>query len=258
MNPPAYVKENVVADQLPPAYRPHVPAYEDELPPPPSAAWSSYDVVVVPDGDRVCPFVGCTGKCSSPFECGLGRQFDDSLVVMYLKSTACSVSWRDLIECDGAMHGRIVSEAQQWERAAQDQAEKGVVIHHVSSTDTLQGIAIKYSVSAAVIKKFNRMSTTDIFAYRFIRVPTSASSRQLWSPSPGPRALSIIARLSIIRTLQKLIGVDVDEARVLLEIRNYDVDQAVKEHAAWGEAETSLRKGGAKTLQEFMYLQASK
>jgi len=67
----------------------------------------------------------------------------------------------------------------------------------------------------------------------------------------------------MIQRLQQLADASFEEARVLLDLNEWDMDAAVAEQEAWNEEETKLRGGVAKpkapatTLQEFLYIQAS-
>lgn len=131
-----------------------------------------------------------------------------------------------------------------------------------------------YGTTVAAIRKENKMISSEVMSYRTLRIPSANEvGGQMWSPSPGPRALATIVKTAMIELLQKKTRVTFDEARVLLDLNDNNIEAAMAENEAWmkeeerlrGNAPTGKKTKGAKstspgpaTLQEFLYLQANK
>eukprot|EP00038_Savillea_parva_P026840 m.56440 g.56440 ORF g.56440 m.56440 type:complete len:358 (-) comp7677_c1_seq1:349-1422(-) len=240
---------------LSPITPPHMPMYTlpGELPTPNFHQDPRHSIIIVTAEDngkkKGCPFSGCDG-CKDSLTCGYRRQYDGSLLINYLRSTK-GLARPDLLVPDTAKHATLVTEAQQWDRDSSN-GVAGAVIHKVLSSDTLQGLAIKYGTTTAAIRRENNMMGTDLISYRTLRIPTDQQGGQVWTASPGPRALAVMAHVALIEAVQKGAAsknqkVSFEEARVLLDLNDNDVDAAVAENASWLETESALRGNGRST-----------
>jgi len=214
-----------------------------------------------------CPFSGCDG-CADPLLCGMRRQYDGSLLLTYLRGQPDGLARADLVAAEHERHALLVAEAQRWDRET-EQGKDGMVVHKVLGTDTLQGIAVMYGSTTAAIKRENRMMSADVISYRTLRIPSASAAGQLWTPSPGPRALAAIALHAMVTKLQRAAGMSFEEARVVLDLCDNHIDKALAESKAWDEAEAKLRSHPGndisgtgipqpRTLKEFLAKQASR
>ena len=66
----------------------------------------------------------------------------------------------------------------------------------------------------------------------------------------------------MVKRLTQITDATFEEARVLLDINEWDIESAVAEQEAWNEQEDKLRgkprDPPAATLKEFLYIQASR
>jgi hypothetical protein len=81
--------------------------------------------------------------CKDPLVCGYRKQFESSLLIAHLRATERGLLRSDLLSGDPSAHAEAVTAAQRWERESQEGSTDGMVVHQVTSSDTLQGIAIK-------------------------------------------------------------------------------------------------------------------
>jgi hypothetical protein len=102
--------------------------------------------------------------------------------------------------------------------------DENFVWHTVKSTDTFQGICLKYKVSATVLRRLNRFSGTNLgLAPNPLRIPLSlkSSSNPYKEQSEDPCPIR-----AIIRACPELTQ---KEAKCYLELHDGDITMAIKD-----------------------------
>eukprot|EP00035_Acanthoeca_spectabilis_P014357 m.273544 g.273544 ORF g.273544 m.273544 type:complete len:1823 (+) comp16120_c0_seq1:228-5696(+) len=187
-----------------------------------------------------CPFSGCPG-CKDPIVCAYNSQYNSSMLVTYLRATEFGLLRDDLltVEQSKSKYDTLMEEATKWvqSRRAESDGSGPVVVHSVTSLDTLQGLAVKYETTTSAIRKRNKMTTNDVISYATLIIPTTSATAQEWTPSPEPHALSVLVRIAFINHFLTVARTSFDEARVLLDLNNFDVEAALSEHKAWAATE---------------------
>jgi len=109
--------------------------------------------------------------------------------------------------------------------------EQGYFKHHVQTTDTLQGISLRYGIPVDDIKRVNKLfNASSLISRRFIYVKTSKDVTSL--PPPIETSEEQRKRQMVSKFLN--IGMDSskEEARAYLESNNWDLTAALKEYDA--------------------------
>lgn len=127
------------------------------------------------------------------------------------------------------------------ERELRDQ---GYFKHHVQTTDTLQGISLRYGIPVDDIKKINKLfNASSLISRRFIYVKTSKDITSLPPPietSEEQRKRQMVSKfVSIGKDSSK------EEARAYLESNNWDLAAALKEYDGdrnWEKTHGSMRR----------------
>jgi hypothetical protein len=108
-----------------------------------------------------------------------------------------------------------------------------VIKHAVARTDTLAGLALKYSTSVEAIKRANNMFSDSMSHLDFVMIPLKAGAK----PPPKQNEFKYDATVRFIRAT----GCPQDEAKFYLEGHDYDVDKALAEYKAdvrWERTQT--------------------
>jgi len=110
----------------------------------------------------------------------------------------------------------------------QPQTSGEPVMHMVMSTDTIQGLALKYGTTAEEIKRVNKLRSDDIITRAWLmiaanRMPDLAAEMDLEAME------KMLARKLINRLRQSFGGLSEEEAEYYLELTNFDFEAARKE-----------------------------
>ena len=97
--------------------------------------------------------------------------------------------------------------------------------HIVSSTDTLNGLCLRYSVTATEIRRTNMFSGSNIQGFRKLRIPLNELNKNVYVPQETKEQQAL-------HQFKMETKEDVVEAKLYLEEANYDVALALQ---AWRE-----------------------
>eukprot|EP01106_Pelomyxa_sp_JSP_P003310 TRINITY_DN1498_c0_g1_i8.p1 TRINITY_DN1498_c0_g1~~TRINITY_DN1498_c0_g1_i8.p1 ORF type:complete len:302 (-),score=77.12 TRINITY_DN1498_c0_g1_i8:146-1051(-) len=110
------------------------------------------------------------------------------------------------------------------------------IVHHVADADTLEGLAIRYNVSAGAIQRVNRLPTREVFHLKTLLVPLPSSVATPASPSIQATAVDNTAALR--KRFMVEFGCTNEEAKYHLEMTHYNYEAAAREYQsdkAWEE-----------------------
>ncbi|CAG8575321.1 7881_t:CDS:2 [Ambispora leptoticha] len=112
-----------------------------------------------------------------------------------------------------------------------DEKSEYGVIHYVRKEDTLPGLAFKYGVDIADIRKANRLFDNNVFARASLIIPNYFGPSLSEKQSKGDELKSLIKRFQL-----RSKCVDPAEAKYYMEQSNYDIDsatQAYRDDVLW-------------------------
>ncbi|KAH3744930.1 hypothetical protein Pelo_13656 [Pelomyxa schiedti] len=103
------------------------------------------------------------------------------------------------------------------------------IAHTVLPSDTLEGLAVRYSVTAGAIQRANRLPNRDIFHLKTLMIPRNGNG-----PVPPPRAPVLIEdpRIAQRKRFMLQFAVTQQEATYYLEMTEYNFDKAAEEFKA--------------------------
>jgi hypothetical protein len=95
-----------------------------------------------------------------------------------------------------------------------------IVEHVILPTDTLQGICLRYRVTAVTLRQYNNFSGTSFRSRKYLRIPVE----------PGlPINVQISSQDILIQRFKNETGESEKEARYYLEERNWNLNEALAE-----------------------------
>ena len=100
----------------------------------------------------------------------------------------------------------------------------GLVEHTVMPSDTLQGICLRYRVSATEVRRVNYFSGNSIQFKKTLYIPVSTEH------SPGPVAQPHDSKEVLVQKFRNATGESIPESRIYLEEHHWDLKLAV---VAW-------------------------
>eukprot|EP01114_Cavostelium_apophysatum_P019194 TRINITY_DN6117_c0_g1_i1.p1 TRINITY_DN6117_c0_g1~~TRINITY_DN6117_c0_g1_i1.p1 ORF type:complete len:319 (+),score=70.01 TRINITY_DN6117_c0_g1_i1:106-1062(+) len=134
------------------------------------------------------------------------------------------------------------------------------LLHRLEKKDTLQGLALKYGVEIADLKRVNKLwRNDDMFARKELIIPTSMETylkRQPAVPTNNAKSLPASNRFGQKRAAEeKFVGItqcDLDVARHYLELKKYDFTKALEfyfaEKDGQGITSIGLQNGDARPV----------
>eukprot|EP00698_Gefionella_okellyi_P008548 TRINITY_DN2123_c0_g1_i1.p1 TRINITY_DN2123_c0_g1~~TRINITY_DN2123_c0_g1_i1.p1 ORF type:complete len:286 (-),score=51.52 TRINITY_DN2123_c0_g1_i1:709-1566(-) len=122
----------------------------------------------------------------------------------------------------------------------------GFVLHTVTDTDTLVGLALKYHVSTQDIRSHNKLFGDNVFSRKKLIMPTKVAParviEELAQASANARA-GIVSpqervrkQLTLIESFRITMGCTEQEAKYYMQVSNYSMDKAcrlLKEDRDW-------------------------
>jgi len=118
-------------------------------------------------------------------------------------------------------------------------------VHDVKPTDTLEGVAIRYGVTAGAIQRANRLATRDVYHLKNLLI-----LKTLGSTVPPPvQAAAILGddpKLAMRKRFCAINNTTMQEAAYYLDLTNYDFDAAVSEFKDDAQWEQNNPKGDKK------------
>lgn len=94
-------------------------------------------------------------------------------------------------------------------------------VHHVSISDTLAGISIRYKIPKEVIRKVNKMQTDQVIEKKILYIPKVPG---VDCPSPNP----VNTRSLVLSSFMKATNCDKAEASYYLDTADWDEQAAIK------------------------------
>ena len=120
-----------------------------------------------------------------------------------------------------------------------------VIIHHVKDGDSLMNLSLNYGVSSAVIRKFNGLTSDDIYYLKEISIPNPKKS--MYPPPPEEEEKQ---RIATLRQAFKNRTGETNEKTIteFLTKSNFNYNHAVDEYEA-GKANIEKRKKAILSLK---------
>eukprot|EP01129_Flabellula_baltica_P011113 TRINITY_DN4796_c0_g1_i2.p1 TRINITY_DN4796_c0_g1~~TRINITY_DN4796_c0_g1_i2.p1 ORF type:complete len:248 (-),score=58.23 TRINITY_DN4796_c0_g1_i2:49-792(-) len=122
--------------------------------------------------------------------------------------------------------------------------ESGMIIHYVTKSDTLQGLALKYRVSVAKIKKANKLYNPNmLFTREFIHIPISVEQLdEIIEMQNMKREEELYQHETMNTQFQAETGVDQITAAYYLNTYSYKYDAAIAGFQLDQENQTALSR----------------
>lgn len=113
---------------------------------------------------------------------------------------------------------------------ADNEPKDGLIVHTLLSTDTLDGLCLKYDISKAELLKANRgLSAASFPAYRKILVPVG-DAEVIMTDMLSPDQKRKLEEEKLRARFSRQFKVSSEEAAVYLGAQGYDYDLAVKDY----------------------------
>jgi len=123
---------------------------------------------------------------------------------------------------------------------------EGCIRHTIKTTDTLQGVALRYNTTVAVLKQLNKLFTdNDLFKLKTLLIPVTPNPAYARSLHPAA-SLDSFTRAWHVTKLAVGKGVCHEEALFYLSDNGWDLASATASLQAdieWAEAELAKQKG---------------
>lgn len=184
------------------------------------------------------------------------RQLMGSNVALYLQRCAPispdtgrkACSFNDaMVSITGDDYAKLESEAEAWVRqfrttGADGEGEGstkvnvpvGTQLHLISANDTIQGLAIRYDTTVAKIRLLNGLpGQRSIYERRELLVPATGSTENSNAvstfPNPTVEEFRELAQYYLAADFANTHKVPVEEARIYLDMNDYDIAKATME-----------------------------
>jgi len=128
--------------------------------------------------------------------------------------------------------------------------EGGYIQHYVKTTDTLQGLALKYNSTVDRIKKANAIFHSTHIHQKYIYIPSSDSKIEL-SPQFTQKTAKPPSKNKLAKKLMIAVGCEREEALYYVDIANSDYNLALEkfhEDEKWAKSVKKL--GTVKGMKE--------
>lgn len=173
---------------------------------------------------------------------GRARQLEGSNVVLYLRN--CPEASGDLggmCNISEEAYEKLAEVAESWianfaQRGAYGSSEKKLpsdtILHLVTPSDTIQGLAIKYDTTVARLRQLNSLPQgRDLFERKEFIVPVGGGSGSgvRYTPNPSFTEFRRLARQVATGEFQRRVKCTEDEARCYLEFNDFCISKAESE-----------------------------
>lgn len=153
---------------------------------------------------------------------------------------------------------KLVEQSVEWQNAFIKGAKEqdGKQVHYVVSTDTIQGIALKYGTSTQTIKQINQLGMNgNIFEKKWLYLP-DAAGRSGPAPLMEPPTLAEfqeLAQILIRREFMNLTVCSQEESQCYVDLNDFVIEKAINEYQEdlkWQNTAAANEK--IKTLSDYL------
>jgi len=136
---------------------------------------------------------------------------------------------------------KLTDEQLQQQKELEEKEKPKYIIHKIDYSDSLDGLALQYSVSAREIKIFNGLTTDDIYYLKELKIP-NPDLQNLHTVSEEVNAEEY-RRQQKLHTMRMVMEKDDHKAaKFYLEDNNWDVNKAIDNYKSDLEFEKKYQK----------------